>query len=64
MPPKWTAEDIPDLTGRIAIVTGANSGIGYAMARAIAYEGATVVLACRNREKGEAAVRQIYQTYA
>ena len=59
MTSKWTAEDIPDLTGKIAIVTGANSGIGYAMAQALACKGATVILACRDRQKGEAAVRQI-----
>jgi NAD(P)-dependent dehydrogenase (short-subunit alcohol dehydrogenase family) len=61
MTTKWTAENIPDLTGRIAIVTGANSGIGYAMAQALSRKGATVILACRNQEKGEAAVRQITQ---
>lgn len=58
---KWTAEDMPDLGGKVAIVTGANSGIGYAMARALAYRGATVILACRSKEKGEAAARQIGQ---
>jgi len=63
MTSKWTAEDIPNLTGKIAIVTGANSGIGYEMARALARKGATVILACRNKDKGEAAVRQIDQEY-
>jgi NAD(P)-dependent dehydrogenase (short-subunit alcohol dehydrogenase family) len=55
--------DIPDLGGKTAIVTGANSGIGYEMARALACKGATVILACRNKEKGEAAVRQIAQEF-
>jgi NAD(P)-dependent dehydrogenase (short-subunit alcohol dehydrogenase family) len=59
----WTAESIPDLSGKIAVVTGANSGIGYEMARALAGKEATVVLACRNKDKGEAAVRQIAQEY-
>ena len=61
MTSNWTAENIPDLTGKIAIVTGANSGIGYEMARALARKEATVILACRNKAKGEAAVRQIDQ---
>jgi NAD(P)-dependent dehydrogenase (short-subunit alcohol dehydrogenase family) len=59
----WTAENIPDLAGKTAIVTGANSGIGYEMARALARKEATVILACRNTAKGEAAVRQIDQEY-
>jgi len=63
MPTNWTAENIPDLTGKVAIVTGANSGIGYEMARALARKQATVILACRNKDKGEAAVRQIDQEY-
>jgi len=63
MTSNWTAEHIPDLTGKVAIVTGANSGIGYEMARALARKRATVILACRNEEKGEAAVRQIRQEY-
>jgi NAD(P)-dependent dehydrogenase (short-subunit alcohol dehydrogenase family) len=59
----WTAKDMPDLTGKVAIVTGANSGIGYEMARALACKDATVILACRNKEKAEASVRQIAQEY-
>ena len=48
---KWTAENIPDLTGKIAIVTGANSGIGYETARALAHKDAMVILACRKQHK-------------
>jgi NAD(P)-dependent dehydrogenase (short-subunit alcohol dehydrogenase family) len=63
MTSNWTAENIPDLSGKIAIVTGANSGIGYEIARALARKQATVILACRNKDKGEAAVQQIDQEY-
>ena len=52
---RWTTADIPDQTGRIALITGANSGLGHESARALAGHGATVVLACRSRRKGEAA---------
>jgi len=55
----WTADDMPDMSGKIAIVTGANSGIGYETARELARHGARVTLACRNQEKGEAAVAGI-----
>jgi NAD(P)-dependent dehydrogenase (short-subunit alcohol dehydrogenase family) len=51
----WSRNDIPDLTGRRVIVTGANSGIGRAAARALAAAGAGVVLAVRDVAKGEAA---------
>ncbi|MGI8332205.1 oxidoreductase [Actinomadura scrupuli] len=55
----WTAADIPDLTGRRAIVTGANSGIGYHTALELARHGAEVVLACRSAERGGAALDRI-----
>jgi NAD(P)-dependent dehydrogenase (short-subunit alcohol dehydrogenase family) len=55
----WTADDIPDQTGRNAVVTGANSGLGLVTARELARAGATVVMACRNLDKGHAAVEQI-----
>jgi NAD(P)-dependent dehydrogenase (short-subunit alcohol dehydrogenase family) len=50
---KWTAADLPDLTGRTAVVTGASSGLGVATARELARAGARVVLAVRDVAKGE-----------
>lgn len=55
----WTTADMPDLTGRIAVVTGANGGLGLETARALADAGAHVVMAARNRAKAEAAVRDV-----
>jgi NAD(P)-dependent dehydrogenase (short-subunit alcohol dehydrogenase family) len=55
----WDAGRIPDQTGRVAIVTGANSGLGLVTARELARAGARVVLACRNLDKGHAAVEGI-----
>lgn len=56
---KWTPKQMPPLKERLAIVTGANSGIGYQATRYLSRAGATVILACRNREKGEAARAKI-----
>jgi NAD(P)-dependent dehydrogenase (short-subunit alcohol dehydrogenase family) len=56
---KWTAEQMPDLSGRTAIVTGANSGLGFSTSRALARHGAFVVLACRDVAKGERARAEI-----
>jgi NAD(P)-dependent dehydrogenase (short-subunit alcohol dehydrogenase family) len=59
MSQKWTAADVPDQSGRIAIVTGANSGLGYDTAAILADKGAHVVLAVRNLDKGKEAVDRI-----
>lgn len=56
---KWTATDAPDQTGRVAIVTGSNTGIGYHTAAALAERGALVVLAVRDLDKGHAAADRI-----
>jgi NAD(P)-dependent dehydrogenase (short-subunit alcohol dehydrogenase family) len=56
---RWTAADMPDQSGRTAIVTGANSGLGLATARELARAGAAVTLACRNTGKGEEAAGRI-----
>ncbi|KAB8180876.1 SDR family NAD(P)-dependent oxidoreductase [Microbispora catharanthi] len=55
----WTEVDIPGQRGRMAVVTGANTGIGFETARALALRGATVVLACRDLAKAEAAATRI-----
>jgi len=56
---KWTTGDIPDQRGRVAIVTGANTGLGYHTAAALAQAGAHVVLAVRDPEKGNLALARI-----
>jgi NAD(P)-dependent dehydrogenase (short-subunit alcohol dehydrogenase family) len=56
---KWTAADIPDQTGRVAVITGANTGLGYETAAALADRGAHVVLAVRNVDKGKDAAARI-----
>jgi NAD(P)-dependent dehydrogenase (short-subunit alcohol dehydrogenase family) len=61
--PGWTVKDMPEQSGKVAIVTGANSGIGYEEARALAAKGAQVVMACRNQEKGAAAFQQICEEH-
>jgi NAD(P)-dependent dehydrogenase (short-subunit alcohol dehydrogenase family) len=56
---RWTTADLPDLHGKTAIVTGANSGLGYQTVLALAGAGAHVVLACRNQAKGADACDRI-----
>lgn len=57
--PPYSFNDIPDLTGKVAIVTGSNTGIGYVTVRELARKGAKVIVAARSEEKGKEAVRKI-----
>jgi NAD(P)-dependent dehydrogenase (short-subunit alcohol dehydrogenase family) len=56
---KWHEADVPDQSGRVAVVTGANTGIGYQAASVLAYRGAHVVLAVRDLAKGNTALSRI-----
>lgn len=56
---KWSEVDVPDQSGRVAIVTGSNTGLGFDTARVLAEHGATVVMAVRDTEKGRAAADRI-----
>ena len=58
---RWTIDRIPDLSRRLAIVTGANTGLGFETARVLAAKGADVVLACRDAAKASAARRRILE---
>lgn len=59
---KWTTNDIPDLTGKVIIVTGGNSGLGYESVRAFVEKGATTIMASRSLEKAETAKEEILDT--
>lgn len=63
MSTRWTPQQMPSQQGRLAIITGANSGIGFHTARHLARAGAQVILACRNADKGEAARARIAAEY-
>jgi len=58
----WTQQDIPDMTGKVVIITGANSGLGLESTKALAAKGATVVMACRNPRKAEEAKAEVLAT--
>jgi NAD(P)-dependent dehydrogenase (short-subunit alcohol dehydrogenase family) len=59
MSEKWKAADIPSLAGKRILITGANSGIGYHAALKLARKGAQVMLACRDRQRGEATLARL-----
>lgn len=59
----WTRQDIPDLTGKVIVVTGANGGLGYESSLALAAKGATVILAVRTPAKGEKAKADILKVH-
>lgn len=60
---KWTLDNVPDMTSKVVIVTGGNSGLGYESSLAFATNGAQVIIACRSIEKGEQACKLIKQTH-
>jgi NAD(P)-dependent dehydrogenase (short-subunit alcohol dehydrogenase family) len=59
MPHEWNLDQVPDLSGRVIIITGANSGIGYEAALALAKRKAEITLACRNEQKARSAAERI-----
>lgn len=58
----WRIEDAPRLDGMVAVVTGANSGIGYETALGLGQRGATVTLACRDEQRGQEALKALLET--
>ncbi len=56
---KWTIADIPSMSGKVAVVTGANSGLGLSASIGLASAGASVVMACRNADKAQAALAEV-----
>jgi NAD(P)-dependent dehydrogenase (short-subunit alcohol dehydrogenase family) len=55
----WTTQDMPSLAGKLALVTGANRGLGLEITRGLAAAGATVVLACRDAARADSAIQQL-----
>jgi len=56
---KWTVENIPNMTGKVVIITGANSGMGFEASKALSRNGAKVILACRNKQKAIVALAEL-----
>jgi len=56
---KWTEKNLPDLSGKTIIITGANSGTGFSAAKFMSAKGATVIMACRNPEKAKKAIQSL-----
>jgi NAD(P)-dependent dehydrogenase (short-subunit alcohol dehydrogenase family) len=59
----WTTKQLPDLSGKLFVITGGNSGIGFEAARHLAKAGADLVLACRDKEKAYSAIRTLQMNY-
>lgn len=60
---KWTVKDMPDMSGKQVIVTGANSGLGYEISKALVEKHALVIMACRNTDAGEDAKQRLLSHY-
>ena len=56
---KWTEKNLPDLSGKTIIITGANSGTGLSATKFMAAKGATIIMACRNPQKAKEAMQSI-----
>lgn len=56
---QWNETKLPDLSGKVILITGANSGLGFQGSKVFASKGASVVMACRNMDKGKAALEEI-----
>lgn len=59
---QWTTQNLPNMRGKVAIVTGGNTGLGFQSALALAQAGCKVIIACRNLDKGSDAVNKIVQS--
>ena len=55
----WKTSNMPDLTGKTALITGANSGLGYYTAKALAEKNAHVIVACRSLEKANQSIKRL-----